>query len=81
MNKIALKKFVIIRYLDCCNKYPYGYGIYTESVGKNAKQFVFEESGELLGKVTFELSKGMSELCKFVADDELRPVMNYIGCS
>ena len=48
------------------------------SVGKNAKQFVFEESGELLGKVTFELSKGMSELCKFVADDELRPVMNYI---
>ena len=48
------------------------------SVGKNAKQFVFEESGELLGKVTFEVSKGMSELCKFVADDELRPVMNYI---
>lgn len=33
MNKIALKKFVIIRYLACCNKYPYGYGIYTESVG------------------------------------------------
>lgn len=48
------------------------------SVGKNAKQFVFEESGELFGKVTFEVSKGMSELCKFVADDELRPVMNYI---
>lgn len=48
------------------------------SVGRNAKQFVFEESGELLGKVTFEVSKGMSELCKFVADDELRPVMNYI---
>lgn len=48
------------------------------SVGKNAKQFVFEESGELLGKVTFEVSKGMSELCKFVAYDELRPVMNYI---
>lgn len=48
------------------------------SVGKNARQFVFEESGELLGKATFEVSKGMSELCKFVADDELRPVMNYI---
>lgn len=48
------------------------------SVGRNAKQFVFEESGELLGKATFEASKGMSELCKFVADDELRPVMNYI---
>lgn len=47
-------------------------------VGRNARQFVFEESGELLGKVTFEVSKGMSELCKFVADDELRPVMNYI---
>ena len=48
------------------------------SVGRNAKQFVFEESGELFGKATFEVSKGMSELCKFVADDELRPVMNYI---
>ena len=48
------------------------------SVGRNAKQFVFEESGELLGKATFEVIKGMSELCKFVADDELRPVMNYI---
>lgn len=48
------------------------------SVGRNAKQFVFEESGELLGKATFEVSKGMSELCKFIADDELRPVMNYI---
>lgn len=48
------------------------------SVGRNAKQFVFEESGELLGKATFVVSKGMSELCKFVADDELRPVMNYI---
>lgn len=48
------------------------------SVGRSARQFVFEESGELLGKVTFEVSKGMSELCKFVADDELRPVMNYI---
>lgn len=48
------------------------------SVGRNARQFIFEESGELLGKVTFEVSKGMSELCKFVADDELRPVMNYI---
>ena len=48
------------------------------SVGRNAKQFVFEESGKLLGKATFEVSKGMSELCKFVADDELRPVMNYI---
>lgn len=48
------------------------------SVGRNARQFVFEEPGELLGKVTFEVSKGMSELCKFVADDELRPVMNYI---
>lgn len=48
------------------------------SVGRNARQFVFEESGELLGKATFEVSKGMSELCKFVANDELRPVMNYI---
>lgn len=48
------------------------------SVGRNARQFVFEESGELFGKATFEVSKGMSELCKFVADDELRPVMNYI---
>lgn len=48
------------------------------SVGRNARKFVFEESGELLGKATFEISKGMSELCKFVADDELRPVMNYI---
>lgn len=48
------------------------------SVGRNARQFVFEESGELLGKVTFEVSKGMSELCKFVTDDKLRPVMNYI---
>lgn len=48
------------------------------SVGRNAKQFVFEESGELLGKATFEVNKGMSELCKFVTDDELRPVMNYI---
>lgn len=48
------------------------------SVGRNARQFVFEESGELLGKATFEVSKGMSELCKFVTDDELRPVMNYI---
>ena len=48
------------------------------SVGRNARQFVFEESGELLGKVTFEVSKGMSELCKFITDDELRPVMNYI---
>lgn len=48
------------------------------SVGRNARQFVFEESGELLGKATFEVSKGMSELCKFVNDDELRPVMNYI---
>lgn len=48
------------------------------SVGRNARQFVFEESGELLGKATFEVSKGMSELCKFVADDELRHVMNYI---
>lgn len=48
------------------------------SVGRNAKQFVFEESGELFSKITFEVSKGMSELCKFVADDELRPVMNYI---
>lgn len=33
MNKIALKKFVIIRYLSSCNKYPYGYGIYEENVG------------------------------------------------
>ena len=33
MNEIALKKFVIIRYLSCCNQYPYGYGKYTESVG------------------------------------------------
>ena len=33
MNKIALKKFVIIRYLSSCHKYPYGYGKYTESVG------------------------------------------------
>lgn len=48
------------------------------SVGRNARQFVFEEYGELLGKATFEVCKGMSELCKFVADDELRPVMNYI---
>lgn len=48
------------------------------SVGRNARQFVFEESGELFSKVTFEVNKGMSELCKFVADDELRPVMNYI---
>lgn len=48
------------------------------SVGRNAKQFVFEESGELLGKATFGVSKGMSELCKFITDDELRPVMNYI---
>lgn len=48
------------------------------SVGRNAKQFVFEESGELLGKATFEVSKGMGELCKFITDDELRPVMNYI---
>ena len=48
------------------------------SVGRNARQFVFEESGELFGKVTFEVSKGMSELCKFIANDELRPVMNYI---
>lgn len=48
------------------------------SVGKNARQFVFEETGELLGKVTFEVHKGMSELCKFITDDELRPVMNYI---
>ena len=48
------------------------------SVGRNARQFVFEESGELFSKVTFEVSKGMSELCKFIADDELRPVMNYI---
>ena len=48
------------------------------SVGRNTRQFVFEESGELLGKATFEVSKGMSEFCKFVADDELRPVMNYI---
>lgn len=48
------------------------------SVGRNARQFVFEESGELFSKVTFEVSKGMSELCKFVTDDELRPVMNYI---
>lgn len=48
------------------------------SVGRNARQFVFEESGELLGKATFEVGKGMSELCKFVTDDELRPVMNYI---
>ena len=48
------------------------------SVGRNAKQFVFEESGELLGKATFEVSKGMSEICKFITDDELRPVMNYI---
>lgn len=31
-----------------------------------------------MGKATFEVSKGMSELCKFVADNELRPVMNYI---
>ena len=48
------------------------------SIGRNARQFVFEESGELFSKVTFEVSKGMSELCKFIADDELRPVMNYI---
>ena len=48
------------------------------SIGRNARQFVFEESGELFSKVTFEVSKGMSELCKFVADDDLRPVMNYI---
>lgn len=48
------------------------------SAGRNARQFVFEESGELLGKATFEVSKGMSELCKFVADDELRPFLNYI---
>lgn len=48
------------------------------SVGRNARQFVFEESGELLGKATFEVSIGMSELCKFVTDDELRPVMSYI---
>lgn len=48
------------------------------SVGRNARQFVFEESGELFSKVTFEVSKGMSELCKFVTDDELRHVMNYI---
>lgn len=33
MNKIALKKFVIIRYLSSCNKYPYGYGIYEDNVG------------------------------------------------
>lgn len=33
MNKIALKKFVIIRYLDICHKYPYGYGKYAENVG------------------------------------------------
>lgn len=35
------------------------------SVGRNARQFVFEESGELLGKVTFEVSKGMSELITY----------------
>ena len=28
MNKIALKKFVIIRYLSSCHKYPYGYEIF-----------------------------------------------------
>ena len=33
MNKIALKKFVIINYLASCNKYPYGYGKYIEDVG------------------------------------------------
>ena len=33
MNKIALKKFVIIRYLSSCKKYPYGYGIYEDNVG------------------------------------------------
>lgn len=33
MNKIALKKFVIIRYLASCHKYTYEYGIYTENVG------------------------------------------------
>lgn len=33
INIKALKKFVIIRYLACCNKYPYGYGIYTDNVG------------------------------------------------
>ena len=27
------------------------------SVGRNARQFVFEESGELFGKATFEVSK------------------------
>ena len=47
-------------------------------IGKNAKQFVFEESGEILGSATLELTKGMAEVCNFVAKDELRPVMNYI---
>lgn len=47
-------------------------------VGKDARQFVFEESGECLGSVTLLLEKGMQELCKFVGKDELRPTMNYI---
>ena len=47
-------------------------------IGKNAKQFVFEEAGEILGSATLELTKGMAEVCNFVAKDELRPVMNYI---
>lgn len=47
-------------------------------IGRNAKQFVFEEAGDVLGKVTFEINKGMSEVCNFVANDPLRPVMNYI---
>lgn len=47
-------------------------------VGKDARQFVFEKSGECLGSVTLLLEKGMQELCKFVGKDELRPVLNYI---
>lgn len=48
------------------------------SVGKNAKQFVYEEVGDIIGSCTFLLDKGANELCKFAVDDYLRPVMGTI---
>lgn len=47
-------------------------------IGKDARQFVYEEAGDTLGKITFEVSKEIQDLCKFVGNNPLRPVMSYI---
>lgn len=47
-------------------------------IGKNARVFVHEEVGNILGECSFLLDKGASELCNFVVFDELRPIMQNV---